>query len=225
MRKIALGLVDSRPMSLGGMARLLGSIEDFEVVATGQDSSDAAAIAESGNVDVLIFDIDAQEDGTNSISRILSNSTRTRIIVLTESNSVDHAVKALEAGATGYVFKSGTLDELINAIRFAAQGQTYVAQRYAAQVVLALRTASARERSPSTELLSLREKQILKLLLEGKKNKEIAEKLFISEKTVKYYMTLLMHKMQARNRIEVVLAAQKMYHHSQNASAPKEHVH
>lgn len=132
-----------------------------------------------------------------------------KILIFTASDDIEQAVKALEVGASGYVLKGSRLEDLVLALRSVMKGETYITQQMAARVIMALRNASMQERSDKHSPLSVREQQVVKLLLQGKTNREIAQTLTISEKTVKHYMTVLMQKLHVRNRVEVVLAAQR----------------
>jgi two-component system nitrate/nitrite response regulator NarL len=209
MAKIKVAIVDSSPVILCALSNLLSSLDEIEVMDLGIYGSDATRIVQHGAADVLILELADVHEALVAIGNS-SDHPSTRILVVTESQRVEDAVDALERGATGYIFKNGTMDEFVAAIRAVSRGDTYVAQTFAAKVVLALRAAAARTPKRRTPTLSFREEQVLQLLLQGKKNKEIASALSISEKTVKHYMSLIMQKLHARNRIEAVLAAQRL---------------
>jgi DNA-binding NarL/FixJ family response regulator len=106
--------------------------------------------------------------------------------------------------------KGSSSDELLQAIASVSSGETYITRNFATQVIAALRDTSLRRKAAEAVKLSIREQQIVRLLLKGKTNKEIALAINISDKTVKHYMTILMQKLQVRNRLEVVIAAQKL---------------
>jgi DNA-binding NarL/FixJ family response regulator len=137
-------------------------------------------------------------------------SPSTKVVAFTAATGVDPAIRALDSGASGYVLKGSSSRELIEAITAADSGETYITQHFASRVITALRDTSLRRRAAEAVKLSIREQQIVRLLLQGKTNKEIARTILVSEKTVKHYMTLLMQKLQVRNRLEVVIAAQKL---------------
>ena len=136
-------------------------------------------------------------------------SPSTKIVAFTASTGVDSAIRALDAGASGYVLKGSNTAELIQAISSVQIGETYITQNFASRVIAGLRDASLRRKAAEAVMLSIREQQIVRLLMNGKTNKEIAIAIKISEKTVKHYMTALMQKLQVRNRLEVVIAAQR----------------
>src|SRR5690606_34044240 len=159
---------------------------------------------------IILLDLNMPGDAFGAISQIRVSSPETKIIVFTASAGIGHAVRALDAGATGYVLKGSTADELMQAIDIVLTGETFITPSFASKVISALRNASLRKAAADRVRLSVREDQIVRLLLLGRTNREIAQRLQISEKTVKRYMTLLMQKLQARNRVEVVLAAQEL---------------
>jgi len=144
------------------------------------------------------------------ISEIGANPGGTKVVAFTAMTGSDYAVRALHAGAKGYVLKGSSADELIQGVRAAHSGETYITPAFAIKVIEALRIASLRKRAAGPIKLSIREEQIVSLLLRGRTNREIAIGLGIGEKTVKNYMTILMQKLHARNRLEVLIAAQKL---------------
>lgn len=210
MSKVELALFDDHPVLLDGLSSVLSESDDFTVVGKGVSAADAVSLSFSRKVDVIIVDLDMPGNIFEAIRKIRMQSPDVKILVFTASVAIDHAVRALEAGAHGYVVKGSTASELAGAIHSVMGGDIYVTQSFAAKVIAALRNATARKMALQAMRLSLREEQIVRLLLRGKTNKEIANSLHISEKTVKHYMSLLMQKLHVRNRIEVVLAAQKL---------------
>lgn len=210
VRPTTLAFVDDHPILLDGLVRIFSESTAFNIVGKGHTALDAVQIASTTNVDVIIIDLNMPGDVFDAIRTISAQRPETRIIAFTASMGIDHAVQALEAGASGYVLKGSTADELVRAIDTVVQGETFITQSFATRVITALRNASLRKLAAQAIKLSVREEQIVRLLLRGKTNKEIANQLQISEKTVKHYMTILMQKLNARNRIEVVLAAQRL---------------
>lgn len=201
---------DNQPIRLKGLTAELGSCPDFEIVGFGtslEQLQNFASSDQNENCVVLIGGSLVGED--NSIIRqYVQRVGQSKIILMTSSTQVGNAVKVLEAGAAGYILSTSTGEQVIDAIKCVARGEVFITHSLAMAVINAMRLASMAGRKPSALRLSIREEQILKLLLCGKTNKEIGQRLAISEKTVKHYMTALMQKMNARNRTEVVLAAQ-----------------
>lgn len=209
MRRVSIAFVDDHPVLLGGLAYMFSEIPRFEVLGTGRCATDINELSNK-RPDIILVDLNMPGDAFAAIKRSRETSPPTRIIVFTASAGIDHAVKALEAGATGYVLKGSTDEELIQAIDTVLAGETFITPSFASKVIAALRSSSIRGLAAQKVRLSVREDQIVRLLLIGRTNKEIAMCLKISEKTVKHYMTLLMQKLHARNRVEVVLAVQEL---------------
>jgi DNA-binding NarL/FixJ family response regulator len=210
MSKISLAFVDDHPILLDGLVRIFSGFEDFTVIAKASSAIDATKIPSLKKTDVVVLDLNMPGNAFEAISKISTEHPETKVIAFTASVNIDHAVQALEAGASGYVLKGSTADELVEAIRSVVRGETFITQSFASKVIQALRNSSLRKMAAQAIRLSVREDQIVRLLLRGRTNKEIANQLSISEKTVKHYMTILMQKLNARNRIEVVLAAQNL---------------
>lgn len=154
------------------------------------------------------MDLSMPGDVFSVITDIVAHSDRTKIIVFTAFSSVDSAMRALDAGATGFVLKGATFDELFEAIEAVMRGEMFITKQYASQVLGGLRNRAQREAVNRSVKLNIREKQIVEHLLKARTNREIASSLLISEKTVKRYMTTLMLKLHARNRVEVAIQAQ-----------------
>jgi len=210
MSSVSVALVDGHPVTVEGLAHVLAAQGTFSVIARGGSARDALAIAERYRPNLMIMDLVIPGNAIAAISDITACHPDIGIVAFTAAPGVDYAVKAMEAGARGYVSKSCLSDELIRAARAVATGKTYVSQNFAGEVIAALSNASVRRIAMQALRLSAREDQIVQFLLGGKTNKEIASELGLTERTVKHYMTVLMQKLNARNRVEVVIAAQKL---------------
>jgi len=207
---MSVALVDDHPLMIEAISSLLVRSGGFDVVATGGTASDVIAICAQMQPRVIVVDLNMPGDIYSAISEAIRASPATKVIAFTAATGVDPAIRALDSGATGYVLKGSSSRELIDAITATEAGETYITQHFASRVINALRDTSLRRRAAEAVKLSIREQQIVRLLLHGKTNKEIALTIHISEKTVKHYMTILMQKLQVRNRLEVVIAAQKL---------------
>jgi DNA-binding NarL/FixJ family response regulator len=210
MRRVSVALVDDHPLMIEAVYSLLSRFESFEIVATGTTAKDVLEIGTLIRPHVMVVDLGMPGDVYAAISTVNALSKATKFIAFTASTGVECAIRALDSGATGYVLKGSSSDELIEAITSVESGETYITRNFATQVIAALRDTSLRRKAAEAVKLSIREQQIVRLLLKGKTNKEIAHAINISEKTVKHYMTILMQKLQVRNRLEVVIAAQKL---------------
>lgn len=150
------------------------------------------------------------EDAFQAISTVPALSANVKIVALTAARGISFAIKTLDAGVHGYVLKQSTGDDILAAIQAVRRGEKFITHGFASKIVSALQDEAVRKNAALAVKLSIRENQVVRLLLAGKTNKEIASTLSISEKTVKHYMTVLMQKLNARNRVEVVIAAQRL---------------
>ena len=210
MRPISVAFVDDHPVLLSGLTKLFASMAGFEVVAKGANAADAIQITSQKSPDILVMDLNMPGNAFDAIAQISAKYGSTKVVAFTASMNVEHAVMALDAGASGYILKGSSIEELVQGLTAVHGGETYLTQGFATKVILALRNASVRKMATQAIRFSVREGQIIRLLLLGQTNKQIAAVLSISEKTVKHYMTILMQKLHARNRLEVVIQAQKM---------------
>lgn len=220
MVPISVAFVDDHPLLLAGISSLFSAKSDFNVVATGVSASDAVDIAARFAPDVIVVDLSMPGNVFDAIAEIVRRPQDTKVLAYTAAVGIEHAVSALDAGASGYVLKGSTAEELMEGIRTVHSGETFITPGFANKVIVALRTASLRKTSAQAIRLSAREEQIVRQLLRGLTNREIAQNLSIGEKTVKHYMTILMQKLHARNRIGVVIAAQKMDMDIQERASP-----
>lgn len=210
MVKISIAVVDDHPLLMEGLAALMQRKAGFSLTAAGSAASDIYTITDRHRPDAMVVDLNMPGDAFQAIADAAKAAPEMKIIVFTASTNTDHAIKALEAGAKGYVLKGSSADDLIEAIEATCRGEIYITPCFAAKMIGALQSKALEKKAAQSTKLSVREDQIVKLLLCGKQNREIARALSLSEKTVKGYMTHLMHKLNARNRLEVVIAAQKL---------------
>ena len=208
MGPVTIAIFDENPVLLDALSSLC-IVKGFDVVATARSAEEAAKIATIHRVDVVILD-PTMPGGMDAVSAVLSQSTTTNVIAYSPAIGADYAVRAIDAGARGYVLKKCGADELIAAVKSVMVGETFITPSFAATILTALRDDRLRKRAAQLVDFSIRENQIIRLLLRGRTNKEIAIALAISEKTVKCYMTAVLHKLNARNRTEAVLAFQKI---------------
>lgn len=210
MSVVSVALVDDHPLMVEAVAALFSRAPGFQLLATGTTANDVVEICFRHKPDVLVSDLSMLGNVYAAIASVVKNMPATKVVAFTAATGVDTAIRALDAGAHGYVLKGSNSSELLQAIDCVRRGETYITQNFASQVIAALRDTSLRRIAAEAVNLTIRETQIVRLLLRGQTNKEIAIVLKISEKTVKHYMTILMQKLHARNRLEVVIAAQKL---------------
>lgn len=207
---LSLAIVDDHPLLAEGLAIVLGRQERISVVAMGNKADDVLTIIDSHDPDIILLDLNMPGDAFAVLNEARIRASRTKLIVFTASNCTNHATIALSAGAAGFVLKGSQASELVDAIDAVMRGEIFITPSFAAKVIGALQAKEAVKRAAERVKLTVREEQIVRLLLVGKQNREIAISLDLSEKTVKSYMSNLMTKMNARNRLEVVIAAQKI---------------
>jgi DNA-binding NarL/FixJ family response regulator len=210
MGRVSIALVDDHPLMVEAVRSVLGKTNLFQVVASGSAARDVVEIGTAIRPDVMLVDLGMVGDIYAAISTVTRQSSATKIVVFTAATGVECAIRALDSGASGYVLKGCSSEELIGAINSSLSGEVYIAGAFAAQVIAALRDANVRRKAADAVRLSIREEQIIRLLLKGKTNKEIANAINLCEKTVRHYMTILMQKLQVRNRLEAVIAAKKL---------------
>jgi DNA-binding NarL/FixJ family response regulator len=209
MSSVSIAVVDDHPLMVEAIHSLLNRTEGFDVVGTGATAYDVVEVCRHTQPQVAIVDLTMPGDVYLAIANAIKISPLTKIVAFTGATGMDSAIRALDAGASGYVLKGSDNIELIHAILSVQAGETYITPCFASRVIAGLRDTSLRRKAAEAVILSMRERQIVRLLMIGKTNKEIAMAIKISEKTVKGYMTALMQKLQVRNRLEVVIAAHK----------------
>lgn len=209
--KIHVVIADDHTLFREGLAGIISGTEDFEVVGQAGTMEEAVQLARDLLPDIILLDIDMPGGGLEAARMVAEELPVTRIVILTSSEEDDHLIHALKIGARAYILKGVAARELIRILRAVWAGESYVPPMLAASLLLEMREAHSQQtqsRSPLDELTS-RERQILEGLAAGLSNKEIGEQLFLSEKTVKHYMTNILQKLQVRNRVEAALLAQK----------------
>lgn len=210
MANIRVAIFDDHPIVVDGIQRVLAQIDDMDFIGTGSNAAAAAECALANAADILVMDLGMAGDVCQTIAKMRHYAPSVQVLIFTASHEVQDAMRVLEAGARGYVVKGSSGADLAEAIRTVCRGEVYVSQMIAGRMILAAQMAAQRRRETDDIRLNVREEQILKLLLTGMTNREIAARLKISEKTVKHYMSLVMQKLNVRNRLEAVLAAQKL---------------
>jgi two-component system, NarL family, nitrate/nitrite response regulator NarL len=207
---LRIAIVDDHPLFRDGVVMTLKSDSSIELVGQGSTADHAIQIAQDVLPDVLLLDISLPGGGIEATKEIARLFPYIKVIMLTASENEDHVSGALEAGARGYILKGIGAAELIRTVHAVHEGESYVSPQLAARLLTTMRS---RPVAPAIEdplpSLTRREEQILDAVANGKTNKEVAKLLAISEKTVKHYMTNIMHKLQVRNRVEAALMAKK----------------
>ncbi|MCA9872325.1 MAG: response regulator transcription factor [Anaerolineales bacterium] len=205
-------LVDDQALFREGLRTLLSVWPDLEVVGEAGNGQEALDLAPQVRPDVVLMDLRMPVlDGVAATRRLLEAMPQVKVIVLTTFDDDDHVFDGLRAGAVGYLLKDVPSEKLVEAIRAAAEGKSFLQPSVAAKVVaeFARLTAVAPTRTaqPLVEPLSERELEILALVANGLSNKEIAAELYIAEGTVKNHVTNILSKLGVRDRTQAVLKA------------------
>ncbi|MET8336742.1 response regulator transcription factor [Streptosporangium canum] len=196
-----LFLVDDHPVVRAGLVALLGGEHDMEVVGEAADGEDALRGIASREPDVVLMDLQLGDgiDGVEATRRVRELPSPPQVLVLTTYETDADIVRAIDAGATGYLLKACPPEELFQGIRAAARGETVLSPRVATRMM-------RRMRDPGPAL-SAREVEILELLASGAGNREIARRLFITEATVKTHLVHIYGKLGVDTRTAAVIAA------------------
>src|SRR5271170_2810476 len=214
--KIRIVVADDHPIFRDGLCKLLALEEDFEVVAQAQDGRHVLDVLQQYAPDILLLDLKMPGlDGLATLQRLQAVKNKTRVIVLTASDDKNEFVQAMKLGTSGIVLKQTATELLIKSIRKVHAGEIWLDSHTTAAVIrqfvandeppMPPPAASVRERERSP--LSQREREIVALVAQGFKNKEMAEKMFISEQTVKNHLHNIFDKLGVSDRLELALYA------------------
>jgi two-component system response regulator NreC len=194
MNRIKVLLVDDHQIIIDGLKSLLKNSNEISVVADANNGREALRILDILEIDVVLMDIDMPVlNGIDTLKEIGKQSFGVKVIILSMHNEAGMIKSLMNIGANGYLLKSCAQEELIDAIRKVASGQSY----FSTEVTLSLLNPA--QSNQPTELLTERETEIIKLIAEGFSNKEIGSKLFISHRTVDTHRTNLMKKIDVSN--------------------------
>lgn len=215
MSDIRIIVADDHPMFRRGVVDSLNAIEGFEVIGEAATGEEAARLATDALPDVLLMDIDMPgQGGIEAAAEITTSNPATRILMLTVSENEDDLLGALKAGARGYVLKGIGVHGLVRAVSAIMAGEVYISSALAGTVLYEMTHTAVVD--PMSELTE-REYQVLQLVGEGLTNREIGDRLYLAEKTIKHYMTGVFRKLQVRSRVEAALLA-----HHQEGRRPGE---
>jgi two-component system, NarL family, nitrate/nitrite response regulator NarL len=208
---IRIAVVDDHPLFRDGVSMILAGEADIEVVGQGASAEEAIRLAHDLLPDVMLLDIDMPGNGLEAARQIAETFPIIRIILLTVSEAEDNLLAAMKVGARAYILKGVPGRELVRIVRLVLAGESYVPPALAASLLADLGKPASERHNPgeARDQLTQRELEILELLAKGMSNKEIGDKLFLTEKTVKHYVTNILQKLQVHNRVEAALLAQK----------------
>jgi DNA-binding NarL/FixJ family response regulator len=198
---IRVMLVDDHPVVREGLRGMLEAEQDLTVVAEAGSGEEAVAQARVADADVILMDLRMRGlDGVGATERILAESSRSRVVVLTTYETDADILRAVEAGASGYLLKDASRADLAGAIRAAARGETVLAPSVAGRLVNQVRR-------PAAQTLSGREVEVLALVAKGLTNADIGRALHITEATVKTHLLRTFGKLDVSDRTAAVTTA------------------
>ncbi len=215
MKKLRILLVDDQSLFREALRTLLSLQPDFEIIAEAENGERALALARVHQPEVILMDLRMPVmGGVEATRRVMATVPGSRVVVLTTFEEDEEIFEAMRAGALGYLLKACSADKLCESVRAAAKGTSVLDPSVTARMMAELNRLSAKEgRRPAQTLaepLSERELGVLRLLAEGRSNKEIGSALNITEGTVKNHMTNVLGKLGVLDRTQAALRAREM---------------
>ena len=183
----------------------------FDVVGEAADGAEAVMLAERLSPDVVLMDVSMPNcDGVEACRQMKEISPNSKVVMLTMHIDQETLGAALRAGAIGYLVKDCTTDEIADAVRMAARGDTVLSPQLAATLLAEVRKMEQPRSAPEEPIITKREEEVLQLIADGCSTPEVAERMYISQKTVKNHLASIYQKLDARDRTQAVLQAMRM---------------
>ena len=220
MTSIRILIADDQQLIRSGLAMVLGATEGMDVVGEASDGIEAVALAASLAPDVVLMDVQMPRlDGISATREITRSSPASRVIILTTFDIDAYAFGGLEAGASGFLLKDSSSEDILAAVRAVAAGDAVLAPRITGELVRRYESLSrpvadavevqesARHAHELLRALTEREREVFDAVVEGLSNAEIAQKLWLSESTVKTHVGRILQKLGMRDRVQAVVFA------------------
>ena len=208
--RVRVLLVDEHALFREGLGLALSGIDDIDVAGEAVDGDDALDRAVELQPDVVVMDVRMPEgSGAGAIARIRAARPEIAVLVLTGSQDDDDLVDALRSGATGYLLKDASVDEVADAIRAVARGHAVVSPAMTVKLLDRFGDLLRRVGDDRESRLTIRELDVLRLVVKGLSNREIARDLFISQNTVKNHVRNILEKLHVRSRSEAAAVAMR----------------
>lgn len=206
MQQVEVVIVDDHVMVREGIKQLLEMDGDIRVIGEASDGEEGLKVVEATDPDVLLLDVNMPKmNGLEVLQKIKESGIKRKVLILTIHNEVEYLLKAIEIGVDGYVLKDSELSVLRRAIFAVNEGNTYIQSSLAPLLKQRLEEPDVVENNE--EGLTKREMEVLKLIAEGLYNKEIADRLTISEKTVKNHVSNIFRKIDVSDRTQAAVYA------------------
>ena len=203
-------LADDHRMLREGLRRSLTE-EGFDIVGEAENGEQAVRMAAELRPDVVLMDVSMPEmDGVEATLAIRGSETDVQVIMLTMHADKEVLADAIRAGASGYLVKDCSTEEVAEAVRMAVQGDTALSPQLAATMLDEVRRLDVPDTSEEDRVVTKREEEVLQLIADGCSTPEVAEQLYISQKTVKNHLASIYQKLDARDRTQAVLQAVRM---------------
>jgi DNA-binding NarL/FixJ family response regulator len=200
---ISILVVDDHPIVRQGLVGVLEDDPEFRVVGSAGSAEEALGLVARETPDVILLDLELPGlDGVSALPRLLDVSPASRVIVFTAYETDERVFGAIRAGAKGYLLKGASTEEIARAIRAVGAGGSHLEPRVAARVLSELHAPRR-----AGDALSEREREVLRLVADGRSNKEIGRALSISERTARFHVTSILNKLGASTRAQAVALA------------------
>ena len=201
-------LVDDHAVLRDGLSNIISLEEDMEVVGQASSGAEALSMIEELQPDVVLMDINMPGmSGVEAIRRIRAKDQKVAVLVLTMFDRDEYLYESIRAGATGYLLKDAPSSDVIDAIRSASRGESTLHPVMARKLLDNISGGKKTDRGSNEDSLTPRELDVLNLMVKGLSNKEIAEQLFISDKTVKIHVSNILKKLRVKSRSQAIIYA------------------
>ncbi|WP_100374062.1 response regulator [Bacillus sp. FJAT-45037] len=222
-KQIRIVLIDDHQLFREGVKRILALEPGFEIVADGEDGSEAMGLVEEHNPDVILMDINMPKvNGVEATKELIAKYPNVRVLILSIHDDETYVTHVLKTGASGYLLKEMDANSLIEAVKVVASGGSYIHPKVTHNLIKEYRRLATEDdkhedsigfrevefRKP-LHILTRRECEVLQLMTDGQSNRTIGESLFISEKTVKNHVSNILQKMSVNDRTQAVVEAIK----------------
>ena len=209
--KIRIVTIEAHELFRAGLSLLLSQQQNFEIIGSAGALQDAVAIVKREHPDIVLFSIGLQDPGMDLIPELLALSAKTKVLALSDTADQEMLRKAVRLGASGVLSKHSPAAMLVKAIECVHAGEAWLDRATTATLLRELSRRNSPEKPDPEQLrigsLTDREREVIKLVAEGLKNRQIAEKLFISDITVHHHLTSIYSKLEVADRMELLIYA------------------